>query len=477
MSSKTLLWTPVLEPPGPQLDAYLSSADELFYGGAAGGGKSDLLLGLSITRHRRSIVFRREFTQLLGASGLIERSREIIGEHGRYNGQEQVWRKLPGARTLEFGSVRLERDVNKYRGRPHDFYGFDEITEFTEYQYRFLIGWLRTVEEGQRCRVIAAGNPPSHAEGAWVIRYWAPWLDDQYSNPAMPGEIRYFAVIDGEDREVESKEPIEYNGETLLPRSRSFIPARLKDNPYLTKTGYEQTLQGLPEPLRSQLLYGDFQVGTEDDPWQVIPTAWVRLAFHRWETSEKPDVPLTCLGVDVARGGSDQTVLSRRYLNWFAPLEKYAGIDTPDGPSVVALVVSALSEMPEALVNIDVLNVGGSAYDILRGNKVNVQGINFARRSTKIDRTGKLRMRNKRAEAYWSLREALDPELGDDLAFPRNNELLADLTTPRWAVSVSGIQIEDKDAIAKRLGRSPDCGDAVALAALPKRKYGVGVVF
>ena len=84
--------------------------------------------------------------------------------------------------------------------------------------------------------------------------------------------------------------------------SRTFIPSRVEDNPYLMASGYKTVLQNLPEPLRSKMLHGDFSAGMEDNPWQVIPTAWVDAAMARW-TEEPPDLPLSALGVDIARGG------------------------------------------------------------------------------------------------------------------------------------------------------------------------------
>lgn len=452
------IWGPLV---GPQTQAYFSEADELFYGGQAGGGKSDLLLGLAATAHLKSIIFRREFPQL---KEIILRSKELFSDFARFNGQEKLWQGLPGNRLLEFGAVQHEDDKQKYKGRPHDLKAFDELPDFSESQYRFLTAWNRTTHPKQRCRIVCTGNPPSTAEGEWVLKYWGPWLDRQHPNPADPGELRWFVVIDGEDVEVEDGSPIQHNGESLQPKSRTFIPASVKDNPYLLQSGYITTLQNLPEPLRSQLLYGDFKAEREDDPWQVIPTQWVLLAQKRWQEQEKPDLPLSSLGVDVARGGKDKTVIARRYGNWFAPLDAYPGSVTPDGPKVASLVTLAYEE--GAYINIDIISVGSSPYDCLvaQGLKEKVNPVNFAAGSDKKDRSGRLKMRNKRAEGWWGLRESLDPVNGDDLALPPDPELKSDLCAPRWSNSSAGILIESKEDIEERIKRSTDKGDAVVYA-------------
>jgi hypothetical protein len=449
-------WIPL---PGPQTEAWLSEADELFYGGSAGGGKSDLLLGLAATAHRKTLILRREYPQL---REITDRSRQLFTQRGSYS-ERTGWRLADG-RTIEFGAVQHEPDVSRYQGRAHDLKAFDELPHFTEAQYRFLIGWARTTTPGQRVRIVGAGNPPTSAEGEWVIQRWAAWLDGQHTHPARPGELRWYAMVDGEEIAVEDGTPFLHHGALIKPRSRTFIPARLTDNPYLLATDYEAVLQAMPEPLRSQMLYGDFSAGHDDDPWQVIPTAWVRAAQARWREDAKPSGPLTAVGVDVARGGKDKTVLSPRYGAWFAPLEKHPGSSTPDGPAAAALVFQALTAGGYA--NIDVIGVGASVFDLCRQQDANANPINFADASSMTDRSGTLRMANKRAEAYWTLREALDPEKGDGLMLPPDRELLADLCAPRWSMRVSGIQVESKEDIVKRLGRSPDCGDAVVLAAL-----------
>ncbi len=461
-------WSPQA---GPQTIALDCLADELYYGGAAGGGKSDLLIGLSMTRHHKAIIFRREFTQL---QDIITRARDVADDQGRYNGNAHILRLADG-RTIEFGAVQLITDVRKYKGRAHDLKCFDELPEFTEYQYRFLNGWKRTVRAGQRTRTVAAGNPPTSHEGEWVIRHWAPWLDRQHPNPARTGELRWFAMIDGNEEEREDGTPFFWQGETITPTSRTFIPAQLSDNPLLMATGYATTLQGLPEPLRSQLLRGDFSVGLEDDPYQTIPTAWVLAAQQRWRERSRPQtrdaqgntipVPLTAVGVDPARGGDDKTCLARRYNNWCAPIETHPGKATPDGQAVAQLTIAALLE--GGIANIDVIGIGASVYDMCRQQGASVRAINFASAAPAMDRTGKLSFINLRAYAYWSLREALDPMNGDELALPDDPELLADLCSPKWMIRSRGIQIESKDDIKARLGRSPDKGDALVMAFVP----------
>jgi hypothetical protein len=416
------------------------------------------VLGLALTQHTKSIVFRREYPQL---KDLISRSREIVGPHGTYNGQAHIW-TLDHC-SLEFGAVQYERDVQRYMGRPHDLKAFDEITHFTESQFRFLKGWARTTARNQRVRVVATGNPPTDAEGAWVVRYWAPWLDPTHPKPAKPGELRWFTTIKGKDVEVDGGEPFEHEGELITPRSRTFIPAKLADNPALMATEYGATLQSLPEPLRTQLLYGDFGLTLDDDPWQVIPTDWIFAAQERWAATPKPEDALSAIGVDVARGGRDETVISPVFGSWFGSLICVPGKQTPDGPSVAAL---AMQHAHGAPIFIDVVGVGSSPYDSIRSADHPVHPVNGGSSApeTAKDRSGRLRPANLRAWLWWSLREALDPEHGAGLCLPPDRMLLADLAAPRFKVVGDKLRVESKEDIIKRLGRSPDRGDAVTYA-------------
>ena len=449
-------WKPL---EGPQTLALRSKADILFYGGAAGGGKTDLLIGAAHTEHKNSIIFRREYPQL---KAIIDRTIELLSDLGKFNKSKMVW-SLEDGRNIEFGAVQHIGDERKYQGRPHDLKAFDEITHFSEIQFRTLCGWLRSADAKQRCRVIATGNPPSDMDGEWVIRFFAPWLDKQYPNPAKAGELRWFTTIDGKDQELDSGKKFTYKGEEITPKSRTFVPARVEDNPYYMESGYRATLQALPEPLRSQLLYGDFSVDRSDNPNQLIPTQWLELAIARFD-SRNLSACLSCIGVDVARGGNDKTVITLRYENWFDIQKVYAGSTTKTGDSVAQIVMSARGSN-KCDVNIDVIGVGSSVFDTLRNYIGNAaKAMNSAASSKAHDKSGQLGFVNKRAEWWWSLREALDPASGNDIALPPDRELLADLAAPRWRMTPRGILIEAKGDIISRIGRSPDKGDSLVYA-------------
>lgn len=458
-------WRPLInienpDIPTPQQLACDSKADILLFGGAAGGSKTELLIGLALTAHKRSIIFRREHKQL---AGIIERIHAIRRTREGFNGQDNRF-DLGKGRMIWLGGMQHPGDEQAYQGQDRDLHAFDELTQFLEHQFRYVITWNRTADPRQRCRVVAASNPPTSAEGEWVIRFWAPWLDDTYPNPAMPGELRWFiSDEEGKDIEVEGPEPVTVGNELITPRSRTFIPSRVEDNPYYMATGYKATLQSLPEPLRSQMLRGDFTAGREDDPWQIIPSAWVIAAQNRW-SPKRPSHPMSAMGVDVAMGGKDQTVLIARYGDWYDEPKVYPGRDTSDSRITAGLVVSSLKDGAPACI--DVVGPGGEVYGHLDGQGVACMAMNGGKPSGGVDRSGRLKFVNKRAEWYWRMREALDPHAEYPIALPPNMTLRADLCAARWKMTPRGIQVEEKKDIIKRLGRSPDFGDACVYALI-----------
>jgi hypothetical protein len=256
---------------------------------------------------------------------------------------------------------------------------------------------------------VLASNPPLDAEGLWMVQMFRPWLDPTHHNPAEPGELRWFCrTPDGAEIEVEDGTPREYNGDVYIPVSRSFIPAALSDNPFLRDTNYKARLDAMPEPLRSAMRDGNFMLAREDAEWQIIPTQWVLEAQNRWTETPPDHCPMSAVGVDVAQGGADQTVLSIRHDGWFAPLLAIPGVETPDGPSVAGRVIAAVRNKAKVIVDMGG-GWGGSTYDHLKALDIPVSGFRPAESTAKRTKDSMLGYYNVRAQAWWQFREALDP--------------------------------------------------------------------
>lgn len=448
---------------GPQSEAYFCPADIIYYGGQAGGGKTDLLIGLAINEHTSSLILRRYNKD---ARGLYKRTCEIIrAKEDDISGNKQTLELEFNNRDITFGGVQFEEDRERYKGVPHDLVGFDEISDFTRSQFEFIIGWNRSAKPNQRCRVVCTGNPPTTAEGRWVLDYFAAWLDPKYPNPAKSGEIRWF-IKDERGRDVEVPAAGMYTPEgakaPVKAVSRTFIRARLEDNKYLAATDYGARLDAMPVELRAAYRDGRFDLLMEDAERQIIPTNWVLAAVERWKKGKPEDMPMCAMGVDIAQGGQDNTTLAMRYDSYFEILTK-AGKDTPTGREVAALIL--LNRRNNAPVTIDMGGgYGGSTMMLLEESSVPTHAFKGATSSTARTIDGSFGFYNKRSEALWRFREALDPENGSTIALPDDNGLIADLCAPTFTISNQGIKAETKDEIKKRLGRSPDKGDAIIMA-------------
>jgi hypothetical protein len=494
--------------PGPQYAAFTSPADIIGYGGAAGGGKTYLVSGLALTEHKRTLIMRQSKNQ---TRKFVQDFGEMIGNSDGYSSQNSEW-KWDG-RLIEFGGLDDPKDYEKWQGRDHDLKAYDEATQMREFDVRYTMGWNRSADPNQRCRTLLTFNPPTTAEGRWVVRFFGPWLDPLHPNPAADGEIRWFTTVgDNEDYEVEGPEafvvknidgtltpcydfdPADYAEEDIIkPKSRTFITARVTDNPYYMATGYMQQLQMLPEPLRSQMLKGDFMAGVEDAENQLIPTSWVEAAMERWkDVTSKADFKwpeMAAMGVDAARGGNmggttgsvgkDKMVTACRHdgpaIRIIAPLVVAKGVDVNTGNLAAAQIIQHRKH--NAPVQLDVAAIGVSVYDALNENNIHTVALNSAAASLGRDKSGLLKFSNRRAEFHWRMREALDPEAEIPMALPSDPELLADLCAPRYTVKSTGIVVEPKADIKKRIGRSPDKGEACMYANVdtPKRDFATGM--
>jgi hypothetical protein len=202
---------------------------------------------------------------------------------------------------------------------------------------------------------------------------------------------------------------------------------------------------------------GEFHASDEDS---VIPLAWIEAAIERWHDWDRAGRPPTggtlWTGVDVGRGG-DESVMARRDGHTVV-LEGNRRRDTMSQ-------VAQLQGMPGRAI-IDVIGLGAGVFDRMRELHTRPLAYVGSARVTNRDRSGKYGFVNTRSAAYWHLRELLDPAYEPTLCLPPDDLMISDLTMPTWAVTTGlppKIQVEKKEDVVEKLGRSPDRGDAVAM--------------
>lgn len=224
------------------------------------------------------------------------------------------------------------------------------------------------------------------------------------------------------------------------------------------------------------------EFGGEEDG--TIPLAWVEAAIDRWKAASEWDqetrLPaagwgeqeLTRLGVDVADGGANQTVIARIAGNTVVAIEAY--MQDVDVAEKVKRIVKARG----GVAVVDAIGVGSGVVKDLRKDRFTKATIGFvgSEKTKRRDQSGEFGFTNKRSAAWWNMREMLDPGNGHEVGLPDDGELIGDLTAPRWReVSGGRIQVEPKDQLVKRLGRSPDRGDSVCMGFWQEASSRVGL--
>jgi hypothetical protein len=448
--------------PGPQIAAYFSLADELLFGGQAGGGKTDLLIGTALNEAHNSVIFRNGLNNL---RDMEMRAAAIMGSRDGFNGQTHYW-DLGQGRSLEFGSLEQPGSEANWQGRRRPFMGFDEAAQMLKSRVQFVLGWAGSALPGVRTRVIYATNPPLSDQGAWIIVWFGPWLDPMHPNPAKAGELRWFINNrDGDPIWVDG--PGQYDrgdGQLSMAKSRTFIPSSLEDNRYLRDTNYRAQVEALPEPMRSAMLHGNFMSARNDDEWQVIPSEWLRAAQARWRETGR-NAPMLSMGVDVAGGGKDREAIARlHHGNWFDRVKTFEGLGTKDGAATGGRVVSV--QRNGAPIAVDMTGGwGGAVREYLKASEVDIHGIVFSEVTGALDIRTRRPFANLRAEMYWTFREALDPQSGENIALPPEAVVLAEGCAPRLDPRAGWkIKIESKQEIRDRLGASTDNFDALVMA-------------
>lgn len=226
-----------------------------------------------------------------------------------------------------------------------------------------------------------------------------------------------------------------------------------------------------------QQVLGDF---ASDDVNGVIPLAWIEAANERWEEWMEAggEGTLTAMGVDLG-GGGDDTVIAPVFGTDHVGTLKYVGKseDTMEVTAGLVRMVAAYGgDAAQQPIVVDSIGIGSGVVARLRELRKNVRPFNAATRTTARDQTGELGFANYRAQAWWTLRELLDPANAPTLALPPDDRLTGDLVAPHYRTlsgPVGRILVEGKPEIRKRIGRSTDAADAVIMAMVG-RQIGLG---
>jgi predicted phage terminase large subunit-like protein len=230
-------WIP--HQPSPKQYRFLMLPDdEAFFGGAAGGGKSDaLLMGAIMFCHLpdyHAILFRKTLEDHKLSSGLIPRSKTWLKDKARWDGQSHVW-TFPSGSTISFGYLSSIDDHFRYQSSEFQYVGFDEQTHIPENQFRYLFSRLRRLKSQNHIpvRMRGAGNP----DGMYVRYVKRRYVD--YETAEAP-----------------------------------FVPARIEDNPGLDKECYLDSLSRLDPITRERLQNGNWDIS---DQGSMFRRAWFEI--------------------------------------------------------------------------------------------------------------------------------------------------------------------------------------------------------
>lgn len=260
------------------------TADVVVFGGASGGGKTFSLL-MEPLRHVgnpefKAIILRRSYPLILKPGGIWDDSKKI---YTHIPGAEALlnpprWR-FPSGATVTFQHLENDQTVYEYKSAQIPLIMWDQLEEFTEAQFWYLFSRNRSTC-GIHPYIRATCNPDAES---WLAGFLAWWIDQDtgYPIPEREGKTRWMAR-DGEQiawgntaEDVQAK-----IGPDTLPKSVSFVPALLEDNPALTRKdpGYRANLQMLTTVERERLLRGN---------WKIRPAAGLVFPRTMWRECEQ----------------------------------------------------------------------------------------------------------------------------------------------------------------------------------------------
>ncbi len=267
---------------GKQELAFNVKADVIIYGGAAGSGKSRLMLMKPLPYindpNFHCVFFRRQTTQLKGAGGLWGDSKSLYEPFKPKIQESQLRMTFPSGATCSYNHLEHELDCVKHQGLQYSAIFMDELTHYSKYQVTYLMSRLRSEAEVDSF-FMGTCNPDADS---WLLSWIDWWLDDEgFPDPDKCGKIRYFITVGDDLVFRDTKEELLNNPDfdhytkvwnpntqeyiTIEPKSMCFIGGTIFDNPYLIAQNprYLAELKSLPRVERERLLDGNWYARAE----------------------------------------------------------------------------------------------------------------------------------------------------------------------------------------------------------------------
>lgn len=283
---------------GPQ-ELFLSSpADIVIFGGAAGGGKTWALL-IEPVRHQDNrnfgaVIFRRTYTQITNEGGLWDEAADVYTLLDARPNETALEYEWPSGMTVKFAHMQHAKDRFAWKGAQIPLIEFDQLEDFEEEMFWYMLSRNRSARAGIRPYVRATVNPVPDDDpvGGWLNKLIAWWINQETGYPIhdRSGIVRWFIRRNEELHWAPAPEFLLDDFPDSQPKSLTFIPARLEDNQILERAdpGYRAWLMALPLVDRERLLGGNWKIRATaglmfDRAWfKILPTRpndvvrWVR---------------------------------------------------------------------------------------------------------------------------------------------------------------------------------------------------------
>jgi len=436
------------------MDFLLSGTTETFTGGEAGGGKSWALCHDFLRDQHHSdanaILFRRTYPDL---EDLIHKALEHFeGLQPTFNTSKHLFTFPSGAR-FRFSHLQHIKDIYTHSGQEYSHIYWDELPQFPELPYLFMMSRLRSTNKEIVKRIKSTGNP----DGEGVL-----WVKHRFVDKLEPHEVGWFKTVNNRDTKMEEGTPGAI--------SRSWLPTVRSQNKILMDADpdYESMLDQLPEDKKQALKFGSWDTFDKDD--QLILSDW-------WDEAVSGNVKakdgIRAIGADYAVSG-DRCALCDGIGNSVKRFKAMPGMDTDEFGALIYKRVAQLGKF-RTVSGIDSIGPGVGVYHYLR--KTDIKGFlvpcQYKDKSFGKDQFSyKMHFDNWRSQAWWKFKEDMEKGKIDLSPLTRKEGYFDELYKLQEEVLAhTADQINNKFVVISKkslktsdfLGRSPDLADALVI--------------